>query len=67
MNIELKEREKKVLAELAKEKGMSEEAVLRMALRVYQSVENRIDKGEVSRETVYGKPTIGLCLAHEGE
>jgi len=46
ITVELKDKEEKVLKELAEQKGMSEEAVMKQALRTYQLVEHRIENGE---------------------
>jgi cell division protein YceG involved in septum cleavage len=46
VQIELTEQEAAVIDSLAKQKQMSEEAILRQALRLYQSVEIRLQNGE---------------------
>lgn len=46
MNLDLSEKEIAAAAALAKEKGMSEAAVMRQALRLYQMVHDRLKAGE---------------------
>jgi len=46
MKVELNKKEAEALKELAEKKGMSEEAVMKQALRTYQMVEYRITNGE---------------------
>ena len=46
MTLNLTEPEMKVLTQLAERKELSKTAVLRQALRLYQMVSIRIDKGE---------------------
>ena len=46
MTLNLTEPEMKVLTQLAERKELSKTAVLRQALRLYQMVSVRIDKGE---------------------
>jgi predicted transcriptional regulator len=46
LTLNLTEKEMEVLDELANKKGMSKTAILKQALRLYQSVEVRLEKGE---------------------
>ena len=46
MTLMLSDREMKVLDELAESRGMSKTALLRQALRLYQSVILRLNNGE---------------------
>ncbi len=46
MTLNLTDQEMKVLDKLAKKKDLSKTAVIRQALRLYQMIEIRIDKGE---------------------
>lgn len=46
MTLNLTEVEMKVLEELCERKDLSKTALLRQALRLYQLVESRIEKGE---------------------
>ncbi len=46
MTLILSDKEMEVLDELSQRRGMSKTAVLRQALRLYQSVTERIERGE---------------------
>ncbi len=46
MTLNLTDAEMGVLDELCEKKDLSKTAVLRQALRLYQLIENRIDKGD---------------------
>jgi hypothetical protein len=46
MTLNLTEREMEVLEELAGRKDLSKTQVVRQAIRLYQTVENRLEKGE---------------------
>ena len=46
MQLDLNDKETAALAELAKEKDMSEAAVMRQSLRLYQLVHERMKAGE---------------------
>jgi len=46
MTLMLSDKEMTVLDRLAESRGMSKTALLRQALRLYQSVTERIDRGE---------------------
>lgn len=46
MTLNLSDREMVVLEALCDRKGMSKTALLRQALRLYQSVDDRLEKGE---------------------
>jgi len=46
MTLNLSEREMAALDELCEKKGISKSALLRQALRLYQAVEMRVDRGE---------------------
>ena len=46
MTLMLSDREMAVLAELAHDRGLSKTALLRQALRLYQSVTQRVKSGE---------------------
>lgn len=46
MTLNLSEEEMAVLEELSAKKGLSKTAVLRQALRLYQAIDARIDRGE---------------------
>jgi len=46
MTLNLTDAEMRVLDELCEKKDLSKTAVLRQALRLYQLVENRVDKGD---------------------
>ena len=45
MTLNLTDAEMRVLDELCEKKDLSKTAVLRQALRLYQLIENRVDKG----------------------
>ncbi len=47
-NIGLNQREKAALKELSQKKGMSQKAVLKAAFRFYQSIEVRLERGEIT-------------------
>ena len=67
VTIELNDNELKMMQELANKKGMSLESSLKQAMRVYQTLEVRLEKGLVTREEfgdIMGA-NKGLCLAHE--
>ena len=46
MTLNLSAQEMDAVEKLADEKGLSKTALLRQALRVYQSISNRLDRGE---------------------
>ncbi|WP_247542885.1 MULTISPECIES: ribbon-helix-helix domain-containing protein [unclassified Bradyrhizobium] len=46
MTLVLSDKEMEVLDELSQRRGMSKTALLRQALRLYQSVTDRIERGE---------------------
>ena len=46
MTLNLTNAEMRVLDELCEKKDLSKTAVLRQALRLYQLIENRVDKGD---------------------
>jgi len=46
MTLNLTDAEMRVLDELCEKKDLSKTAVLRQALRLYQLIENRVDKGD---------------------
>lgn len=46
MTLNLTEREMEVLEQLATKKDLSKTAVLRQALRLYQSIDVRLERGE---------------------
>ena len=46
MTLNLTEREMEVLEELAERKDLSKTQVVRQAIRLYQTVESRLEKGE---------------------
>lgn len=46
MTLNLTDAEMRVLDELCEKKDLSKTAVLRQALRLYQLIESRVDKGE---------------------
>lgn len=46
MTLNLTEKEAKALEELCKRKDLSKTAVLRQALRLYQTIDVRIERGE---------------------
>ena len=46
MTLNLSDRERVVLEQLCERKGMSKTALLRQALRLYQSVDDRLERGE---------------------
>lgn len=46
MTLQLSEREMNVLQELAESRGLSKTALLRQALRLYQSITDRLRTGE---------------------
>ena len=46
MTLNLSDREMVVLEQLCERKGMSKTALLRQALRLYQSVDDRLERGE---------------------
>lgn len=46
MTLVLSDKEMEVLDELSQRRGMSKTALLRQALRLYQSVTERIERGE---------------------
>jgi hypothetical protein len=46
MTLNLDGREMEVVESLCREKGLSKTALLRQCLRLYQTVENRIARGE---------------------
>jgi predicted DNA-binding protein len=46
MTLILSDKEMEVLDDLSKRRGMSKTALLRQALRLYQSVTERIERGE---------------------
>ncbi len=46
MTLNLNSREMAILDRLAEEKGMSKTALVRQALRLYQSVTERLERGE---------------------
>lgn len=46
MTLNLTDAEMRVLEELSSRKDISKTAVLRQALRLYQTVESRVEKGE---------------------
>jgi len=46
MTLNLTDAEMRVLDELCEKKDISKTAVLRQALRLYQLIENRVDKGD---------------------
>lgn len=50
--INFNEREQRLLKELADKKGMSLENVLKQAARFYQSVEVRLEQGEISPKDI---------------
>ena len=46
MTLNLTDAEMRALVELCEKKDLSKTAVLRQALRLYQLIENRVDKGD---------------------
>ena len=46
MTLNLSDREMVVLEQLCERKGLSKTALLRQALRLYQSVDDRLERGE---------------------
>ena len=46
MTLNLSAQEMDAVEKLADEKGLSKTALLRQALRLYQSISNRLDRGE---------------------
>ncbi len=46
MTLNLTEREMRVLDELCEKKGLNKTALMRQALRLYQAVDVRIERGE---------------------
>ena len=46
MSLTLPEREMDALEQLSKQKGISKSAVIRQALRLYQSIDLRLEAGE---------------------
>ncbi|MCH8043497.1 MAG: ribbon-helix-helix protein, CopG family [Planctomycetes bacterium] len=46
MTLNLTEAEMQVLNELCSKKGLSKTALMRQALRLYQAVETRLDRGD---------------------
>lgn len=50
--IGMNQREKAALRELSLKKGMSQKAVLRAAFRLYQSLEVRLERNEITWEQV---------------
>jgi len=46
MTLNLSQKEMEVLKSLATEKGLSKTALVRQALRVYQAIDKRLEKGE---------------------
>lgn len=52
MDIKLNEKEQKALNELAKQKGMTPEQVLKQALRFYQTVEVRLAGGQITENQI---------------
>ncbi len=46
MTLNLSEREMDIIEKLADEKGLSKTALLRQALRLYQSISDRLENGE---------------------
>ena len=71
MNVSIdfnKKREIEALNELAKSKGMSPEALMKQAFRFYQTIEKRVELGQIDRKDVsklLSDNSHGLCLAHE--
>lgn len=52
LDINFNEREERLLSELAAKKGMSMENLLKQAARFYQSVEVRLEQGEISPKDI---------------
>lgn len=50
--IGLNARERAVLKDLAKQKGMSQKSILRLALRFYQSFDVKISRGEINQQDI---------------
>lgn len=46
MTLNLTDREMRALDELCEKKGLNKTAIMRQALRLYQTVEIRLDRGE---------------------
>lgn len=46
MTLNLSSREMELLEELSKRKGVSKTALVRQAIRLYQSLEERLDRGD---------------------
>lgn len=58
VTVKLDDQEQKALAELATQKGMTEEQVLRQALRLYQTVSVRLSRGE---NVITFNDPVGVC------
>ena len=52
LQINFSEREEKILRDLAKEKGMTFENMLKQAARLYQTLDVRIKKGKIQQSDV---------------